>query len=105
MIRKLLQIVMFTALVMPAYAGVGTILETETGIIVEYSGDEEDHKAAAVREKEVEKELNAAKAKEAELEKERGVVKKREEKTLDKQLNPSEKALQRQKTRAQETDD
>lgn len=58
------------ALAQPAHAGQGTIRETETQIIVEYSGGEDDVKAAKAHQEELQKQVLAedieAKKKEAE---------------------------------------
>jgi hypothetical protein len=45
----------FSLLTLPAYAGHGTIRETETEIIIEYSGDEDDKQAAIIIREEREK--------------------------------------------------
>jgi hypothetical protein len=54
------RILCLTALVVtmafPVYAGHGTIKETDTAIIVEYSGDDDDKQAAKVLKEEQQKE-------------------------------------------------
>jgi hypothetical protein len=50
MARIFLQLVVCAALALPTHAGQGTIQETDTQIIIEYSGGEEDVKAAKAKE-------------------------------------------------------
>lgn len=57
-------LLLYSLLAVPAYAGEPTIVETDTEIIVEYSGTDEDRQATLKRVEEEEKRL----AKEAELE-------------------------------------
>jgi len=97
MIGKLTVFVILIIMAHSAHAGQGTIRETETEIIIEYSGSEEDEKAAKVREAELDKERNAAQVQEIEQIKKEEKVKIQEEKILEKQLNPTERSLQRRK--------
>ena len=53
---------LFVVLPLQAYAGQTTIRETDTGIIVEYTPDEEDSKAVVQQEKSREAEEEAKKA-------------------------------------------
>jgi len=57
-------LLLFSLVAVPAYAGEPTIVETDTEIIVEYSGSEEDRQATLKRVEEEEKQL----AKEREIE-------------------------------------
>ena len=50
-----IQLLLVAVFVVPAFAGQGTIQETATQIIVEYSGGEEGAKAARARDAELEK--------------------------------------------------
>lgn len=54
----------FSLLGLPAHAGQGTILETDTQIIIEYSGSDDDMKAAAIQREERQKQEAAAVEKE-----------------------------------------
>ena len=54
MTRKFIQIALCAALALPAHAGQGTIQETDTQIIIEYSGGDDDVTAAKTREAELE---------------------------------------------------
>ena len=54
MTRKFIQIALCAALALPAHAGQGTIQETDTQIIIEYSGGEDEVKETKTRETELE---------------------------------------------------
>ena len=51
---KFILAIIFVTFSLPAHAGQGTIQETDTQIIIEYSGGEDDVKASEVREKDLE---------------------------------------------------
>jgi len=64
MIKMPILLVIFTALVLPlpAHAGHGTIQETDSQIIVEYSGGEDDAKTAKEHQEELEAQRQAEQA-------------------------------------------
>ena len=57
MIRILCLTTLFIIISFPVYAGHGTIKETDTEIIVEYSGDDDDKQAAKILKEEQQKEV------------------------------------------------
>ena len=74
---KCLYILIMSAIfTMPAYAGHGTIRETDEQIIIEYSGDEDDTKAVIQRKEELTKEEQEQKRKQAEEAKMKAAVEK-----------------------------
>ena len=50
---KFILAIIFVTFSLPAHAGQGTIQETDTQIIIEYSGGEDDVKASETRQKEL----------------------------------------------------
>jgi basic membrane lipoprotein Med (substrate-binding protein (PBP1-ABC) superfamily) len=57
MIQKFILVALCAALALPAHAGQGTIQETDTQIIIEYSGSDDDVKAAQIQHEEVQKQV------------------------------------------------
>jgi hypothetical protein len=62
MTKRFIQVAICAALALPAYAGQGTIQETDTQIIIEYSGGEDDVKAVKAKEEELESQRQAEQA-------------------------------------------
>ena len=63
-----IRIMLLSFLAVPAYAGQATIVETDTAIIVEYSGSEDDRQAT-VRQQEERERKQAEEKRKAELKK------------------------------------
>jgi hypothetical protein len=63
--RRVFLALLFALLPLQAYAGEGTILETDEKIIIEYSGDDNDAKAALSLKEEREQEQSKLQAEEA----------------------------------------
>jgi hypothetical protein len=67
MTKRIIKLILLQAvLTFPAYAGHGTIRETDSQIIIEYSGGEEDVKAARAHDAELEKQRQDEESKKAE---------------------------------------
>jgi hypothetical protein len=73
MMQKFILVVLYAALALPAYAGQGTIQETDSQIIIEYSGGDDDVKAAKAQEeeREVQRQADQAELKKKEAEEQR----------------------------------
>jgi hypothetical protein len=84
------QLVLCAALALPAYAGQGTIRETETQIIIEYSGGEEGEKAAKTREEELESQRQVEQAENKKREEENSVQQQRLERAKVKGARKAE---------------
>lgn len=63
--RRVFLALLLALLPLSAHAGQGTIRETDEGIIVEYSGDEDDAKTSIKQKEELEREHNRLQAEEA----------------------------------------
>ncbi len=85
MIRILCLAALFVTMAFPVYAGHGTIKETDTEIIVEYSGDDDDKQAAKALKEEQQKEA-VKQEKEAEVTKRKNDL--RSEKNAARNLEP-----------------
>jgi uncharacterized protein YggE len=84
MTRKFIQIALCAALALPAHAGQGTIQETDTQIIIEYSGGEDDVKATKTREAELEIQRKADQAENKKKEDEEAIHQQRMERAKRK---------------------
>jgi hypothetical protein len=84
MTRKFIQIALCTVLALPAHAGQGTIQETDTQIIIEYSGGEDDVKATKSREAELEIQRKADQAENKKKEDEEAIHQQRMERAKRK---------------------
>ena len=73
---KFILAIIFFTVALPAHAGQGTIQETDTQIIIEYSGGEDDVKASETRQKELDIQRKAEQEE---------IKKKDEEETLQQQ--------------------